>query len=456
MESTRAIKYARANQARYLAELKELLAIPSISTLPDHAPDIQRAAEWLARQMTNLGLHNVAILPTAGHPVVYGEWLNAPNKPTVLIYGHYDVQPVDPHNEWTTPPFEPTVRGENIFARGASDNKGQIFAALKALESLAQNEGLPLNVKVLIEGEEEIGSPNIAPFIAQHKDKLRCDIVLNTDMGIVRHDVPALTYGLRGLAYFELWVHGPAQDLHSGAFGGAVPNPATVLCKLIAGMHDAHNRVTLPGFYDQVRDLADDERAEIARMPITDDDWRAMTGAPQLVGEHGFTTLERVGARPTLEICGIVSGFTGAGAKTVLPAKAMAKISMRLVPYQDHHAVEDQLREYLHQHAPPTVRWELKKLASGDAVLVDRETVGVRAAVKAMHATFGVKPVFKLEGGSVPIVSLFQQHLGVDPVQMGFSLPDDNFHSPNEKMHLPTHYRGIETYIRFLDAVAEK
>jgi acetylornithine deacetylase/succinyl-diaminopimelate desuccinylase-like protein len=455
VEPTHAIQYARANQARYLVELKELLAIPSISTLPQHQPDIQRAAEWLARQMTNLGLQNIAILPTAGHPVVYGEWLNAPNKPTVLIYGHYDVQPVDPLDEWTSAPFEPTVRGENIFARGASDNKGQIFAALKALEALARNEGLPLNVKVLIEGEEEIGSPNIAPFIAQHQDKLECDIIVNTDMGILRPDLPALTYGLRGMAYFELWVYGPAQDLHSGVFGGSLANPATVLCELIAGMHDAHNRVTLPGFYDQVRELLDDERAEIARMPFSDDDWRAMTGAPQLVGEKGFTTLERLGARPTLEVCGIVSGFTGAGAKTVLPAKAMAKISMRLVPYQDHNLVEEQLREYLRHHAPPTVRWELKKIVTSPAVLVDRDTPGVRAAVQALEATFDVKPVFKLEGGSVPIVSLFQQHLGVDPVQMGFSLPDDNFHSPNEKLHLPTHYRGIETYIRFFAAAGK-
>lgn len=450
-----AIEFARANRERYLAELKDLLAIPSISTLPQHQPDIQRAAEWLARQMTELGLQNVALLPTAGHPVVYGEWLGAPNKPTVLIYGHYDVQPVDPLDEWSAPPFEPTVRGENIFARGASDNKGQIFAALKAVEACARTDGLPLNVKVLIEGEEEIGSPNIAPFIAQHKTQLQCDIILNTDMGILRPDLPALTYGLRGLAYFELWVYGAAQDLHSGSFGGAVPNPAHVLCDLIAGMHDAHNRVTLPGFYDPVRTLSEEERAAIARLPITDDDWRAMTGAPQLVGEEGFTTLERIGARPTLEICGIVSGFTGAGAKTVLPAKAMAKISMRLVPYQDHNAVEAQLREYLQRHAPPSVRWELKKIAGAPAVLVDRNTLGVRAAVQAMHATFGVQPIFKLEGGSVPIVSLFQEYLGVDPVQMGFSLPDDNFHSPNEKLRLPTFYRGIETYIRFFDAAAK-
>jgi acetylornithine deacetylase/succinyl-diaminopimelate desuccinylase-like protein len=449
-----ALELVRANRERYLAELKEWLAIPSVSTLPQHKPDIQRAAEWIAQQLLTLGLHNVAILPTAGHPVVYGEWLNAPGKPMVLIYGHYDVQPADPLEEWSTPPFEPTVRGENIFARGASDNKGQIFAALKALEALAQSGGLPLNVKVLVEGEEEIGSPNITLFITQHKDKLRCDAILNTDTGILRPDLPALTYGLRGLAYFELWVYGPAQDLHSGVFGGAVANPAIVLCELIAGMHDADGRITLPGFYDAVRHLADDERAELARMPVTDEDWRALTGVPQLAGEKGFTTVERLGARPTLDVNGLYAGFTGEGAKTVLPARAMAKISMRLVPYQDHNAVEAQLRAYLQQHAPPTVRWELKKLAGAPAVLVNRDTPAVRAAVQAMQATFGVKPIFKLEGGSVPIVSLFQTVLGVDPVQMGFSLPDDNFHSPNEKLHLPTFYCGIETYIRFFATLA--
>jgi acetylornithine deacetylase/succinyl-diaminopimelate desuccinylase-like protein len=454
MESTQAIQYAQNNRERYLAELKELLAIPSISTLSQNKPDIQRAAEWLTKQLTGMGFENIAILPTAGHPVVYGEWLHVPGKPTVLVYGHYDVQPVDPLNEWTSPPFEPTARGENIFARGASDNKGQIFAALKALEALLKNEGLPLNVKVMIEGEEEVGSPNMARFVAQNKAKLKCDIILNTDMGVLRPDLPALTYGLRGMVYLELWVYGPSHDLHSGGFGGSVANPAAVLCELIAGMHDADGRVTLPGFYDNVRKLPDEERTEIARMPFSDNEWRKMTGVPQLIGEKGFTTLERLGARPTLEVNGIVSGFTGEGTKTVLPAKAMAKISMRLVPYQDPNAVEEQFKDYLRRHAPPTVRWEVKKLSSSPAVLVQRDTVGVRAAVKAMEATFGVKPVFKLEGGSVPVVSLFQANLGVDPVQMGFSLPDDNFHSPNEKLHLPTHYRGIEAYIRFFDAAA--
>jgi acetylornithine deacetylase/succinyl-diaminopimelate desuccinylase-like protein len=454
MAPTKAIQHARDNRERNLAELKELLAIPSVSTLSQHKPDIQRAAEWLAKQMTHLGLQNVEILPTAGHPAVYGEWLHALGKPTILVYGHFDVQPVDPLNEWTSPPFVPTLRGENIFARGASDNKGQIFAALKALEALSKTEGLPLNVKVLIEGEEEIGSLNLGPVIAKHKDKLKCDIILNTDMEILRPDLPALTYGLRGLAYFELWVYGSSQDLHSGSFAGSVANPATVLCELIASMHDADGHITLPGFYDKVRKLPEEERAEIARMPFSDDDWRKTTGVPQLSGERGFTTLERLGARPTLEVNGILSGFTGEGSKTVLPAKAMAKISMRLVPYQDDNAVEGQLREYLRRHAPPTVRWELKKIVSTPAVLVKRDTAGVRAATQAMEGTFGVKPVFRLEGGTVGVVSTFQTVLGVDPVQMGFSLPDDNIHSPNEKLHLPTHYRGIETYIRFFDAAA--
>ncbi len=455
MEPTKAIQYARDNRERYLAELKELLAIPSISTLSQHKPDILRAAEWLTKQIAAMGFQNVAVLPTAGHPAVYGEYLRAPGKPTILVYGHYDVQPVDPLNEWTTPPFEPTVRGENIFARGASDNKGQIFAAIKALEALSKNEGVPLNVKFLIEGEEEIGSPSMAAFIAQHKDKLKCDSILNTDMGIPSPDLPALTYGLRGLAYFEVWVYGSAQDLHSGVFGGSVANPAAVLCELIAGMHDADGHITLPGFYDKVRKLSDEERAEIARLPFSDDDWRKTANVPRLDGEKGFTTLERLGARPTLEVNGILSGFTGEGSKTVLPAKAMAKISTRLVPYQDDNAVEEQLNEYLRRHAPPTVRWQVKKIVSAPAVLVKRDTPAVRAAINALQATFGVPPVFKLEGGTVGVVSTFQTVLGVDPVQMGFGLPDDNFHSPNEKLHLPTHYRGIETYIRFFDAAAQ-
>jgi acetylornithine deacetylase/succinyl-diaminopimelate desuccinylase-like protein len=452
-ESTKAIAYAAKNRERYLAELKEFLAIPSVSTLSEHKPDMQRAAEWVSRQLTGIGFKKVEIMPTGGHPVVYGEWLGQPGRPTVLVYGHYDVQPADPLNEWTTPPFEPTVRGDNIYARGASDMKGQVHAFLKALEALSKNEGLPVNVKVLVEGEEEIGSAHLASFIDQHLDQLRSDLVLNADSGIMRPDQPSIVYGLRGLAYFELWVYGPKQDLHSGAFGGSVHNPAQVLCELIAGMHDANGHVTLPGFYDKVRDLSDAERRELTNGP--DEEWRAISGVPSLHGEKGFSTAERLGARPTLEINGLLSGFTGEGAKTVLPAKAMAKISMRLVPYQDDQQVEGQLRAFLEKHMPPTVRWDLKKFVSGPAVLVKRDTPGVRAATFALETTFGVKPLFKLEGGSVPVVSMVQDKLGVDSILMGFGLPDDNLHSPNEKLHLPNFFHGVEAYIRFFDAVAK-
>ena len=455
-ESIHAIEYAQKNRERNLAEFKELLAIPSISTLAQNKPDMQRAATWLSARLAGIGFKNVEVMPTAGHPVVYGEWLGAPGKPIVLIYGHYDVQPVDPMNEWLSPPFEPTVRGENIYARGASDMKGQAHAVVKALEALMKNEGLRVNVKVMFEGEEEIGSPHLGTFIEQNKAKLQCDVSLNADSGITRPDLPSIVYGLRGLAYFEVWVYGPSQDLHSGSFGGSVANPATVLCELIAGMHDKNGHITLPGFYDKVRKLSKKERAELARFPATDKEWRKTTGAPKLYGEKGFSTLERLGARPTLEVNGIVSGFTGEGAKTVLPAKAMAKISMRLVPHQDDDAVERQLKAYLRRHAPKTVRWEVKKFTSGPAALMPRDTLGMPAVIAALEKTFGVKPVFKLEGGSVPVVSMIKSKLGVDSLMMGFGLPDDNLHSPNEKMHLPNYYRGIEAYIRFFDAMADE
>ncbi len=454
-QSINALAYAKNHQDRYLSELKEFLSIPSISTLSEHEPDIRRAAEWVAKQLHGMGFDKVELMPTGGHPVVYGEWLGAHGKPTVLVYGHYDVQPVDPLNEWTAPPFEPIVRSDNIYARGASDMKGQAHAFLKALEALTKHEGLPLNVKVIVEGEEEVGSPHLGAFMEQHKRKLKCDIALNTDSGIMSPDLPSLVYGLRGLAYFEVWLFGPKQDLHSGSFGGSVRNPAQVLCELIAGMHDEHGRVMLPGFYDKVRTLSEEERAELARLPHSDEEWKGTAGVTHLHGEKEFTTLERLGARPTLEVNGLLSGFTGEGSKTVLPAKAMAKISMRLVPQQDDTEVEHQLKEYLRLHAPEGVRWEVKPLVSGPAVLVRRDTPAARAAAKALEETFGIKPVWKLEGGSVPVVSMVQQTLRVDSILMGFGLPDDNIHSPNEKLHLPTYYRGIEAYIRFFVNVAQ-
>ena len=448
------IEFVRSQSDRYLAELKELVAIPSISTLAEHKPDMQRAAEWVAEQLRGMGMEHVQVMPTGGHPVVYADWLHAAGQQTVLIYGHYDVQPADPLNEWVSPPFEPTVRGDNLYARGASDMKGQVHAFLKALEALLHGGKLPINVKVLVEGEEEIGSANLGPFVHGHRDLLKCDVVLNADAGILRPDQPSLVYGLRGLAYFELWVYGSDHDLHSGMFGGSVHNPAQVLCELIAGMHDANGHITLPGFYDKVRTLGDDERASLAQGAHSDDEWQRMAGVTKLYGEAGFSTTERLGARPTLEVNGLLSGFTGEGQKTVLPARAMAKISTRLVPYQDDKDVENQFKAYLTQHAPPTVRWDLRNLSSAPGVLVERDTPAARAAGEALEATFGKAPLFRLEGGSVPVVSLVQAELGVDSILMGFGLPDDNLHAPNEKLHLPNYYRGIEAYIRFFNDMA--
>lgn len=448
-----ALAYARRNHERYLKELSDFISIPSVSTLSEHKPDMQRAAEWVAAQLRTLGFSNVAVMPTAGHPVAYGEWLGAPGKPTVLIYGHYDVQPADPLDEWVTPPFEATRKGDELYARGASDMKGNDHAFLKALEAIQKNGGLPINVKILVEGEEEIGSLHLGAFIDQHRDLLKCDFALNADSGILKPDLPAIVYGLRGLAYFEIRVYGPKQDLHSGIFGGSVHNPAQALCELIAGMHDEHGHITLPGFYDKVRVLSPEERAELAQTPHDDSEWQQMAGVARLHGEDEFTTVERTGTRPTLEVNGLLSGFTGEGAKTVLPAKAMAKISMRLVPYQDEEEVERQLRQYLTEHAPPTIRWEVSHLSSGAAVLLERDSPAARAARRALEETFGIAPIYITSGGSVPIVGMMKKKLGVDSVLLGFGLPDDNLHSPNEKLHLPNYFRGIETYIRFFDAV---
>ena len=445
-----AISYARANHDRFLAEYNELLSIPSVSTLPEHKADVERTAAWLADHLKCLGLNEVAIVATAGHPVVYAEWLGAPGKPTVLVYGHYDVQPVDPIDEWESPPFEPTIRGDNIYARGASDMKGQLFANLKALEALAQEGPFPVNLKFMLEGEEEIGSPHLAGFVESHREKLTCDAILNCDAGIHRPDLPGIVYGLRGLAYFELTIRTAKKDLHSGLFGGTVPNPAHVLCEVIAAMHDSDGRVTLPGFYDDVRDLSADERDALARFPHSDEDWKAMAGAKSLLGEKGYTTVERVGARPTLDVNGMVSGFTGTGAKTVLPAKAMAKISMRLVPDQQPLRVREQFTEFLTRTVPEIVDWELHEHSAAPAAIMARDSAAMRAAQDALKTVFGKDPVFKREGGSVPVVSLLQNTLGVDSVMLGFALPDDGIHGPNEKQHLPTWFKGIETYIHFL------
>lgn len=451
-----ALAFARANQQRFIDELAEFVRIPSVSTDPNARPEMQRAAEFVAGQLRSLDFQRVQIYPTARHPVVYGERLDAgPSRPTVLVYGHYDVQPAEPLELWHSPAFEPTVRGENLFGRGASDMKGQVMVSLKAAEAWMNSGGMPVNIKFIIEGEEEIGSPNLDAFIAEHKDLLACDVAINPDTGMIGAEVPTITYGLRGLAYFEIRLSGPDHDLHSGVFGGSVHNPAQALCELIAGMHDAQGRITLPGYYDSVRPLSAEERAELARLPMDEGFFRQQTGAPALHGEAGYTPVEQVGGRPTLEVNGLLSGFTGEGSKTVLPAKAMAKISMRLVPDQDPEQVHQQLLAYLRMNAPKTVEWEVIKMASGPASITDRHLPAVTALSKALEATWGKRPVFKREGGSVPVVSQMQRILGVESVLTGFGLPDDNLHAPNEKVHLPTYLRGIEAFIRFYANLAE-
>ena len=450
-----AIVYAKEHRGEFLEDLISYLRIPSVSTLSEHEPDIQRAAKWTADQLLEFGFESVSVMPTSGHPVVYGEWLKTgADVPTILFYGHYDVQPPDPLDLWTSEPFEPQVRGDNIFARGASDMKGQIIAHLKAVESIIRTSSLSINLKYLIEGEEEIGSPNLGAFIHKNRDLLSCNLCLNGDSNILASDTPSITFALRGLAYFEIRLQGTTGDLHSGMFGGAVDNPAIVLSKLIAGMRDEHGRITLPGFYDHVRPLTDADRAEVASMP--DAWWLEQAGAKVLFGEQGFTATERATARPTLDVNGMVSGFTGEGSKTVLPAKAMAKISMRLVPDQRPEMIRSSLETYLNSNAPPTVTWELEQLVSCPPAIVERDSDAVRAASRALATVWGVEPVFTRQGGTVPVVGMMQELLGIDSLMLGFGLPDDNLHAPNEKLHLPNFYRGVETYIRFMHEVANK
>jgi acetylornithine deacetylase/succinyl-diaminopimelate desuccinylase-like protein len=451
-----AIRYAEENQGKFLENLIRFTSIPSISTSPDHTADMQRAAELVSDHLKALGMAKVQVYPTAGHPVVYGEWVNGcPGCPTMLIYGHYDVQPSEPDELWLSPPFVPTVRGDNLYGRGASDMKGQVIATLSAVEAVQRSGPLPVNIKFIIEGEEEIGSPNLTPFLESHKDLLKCDFALNPDAGMIAPDIPTIVYALRGLAYFELRVYGPEHDLHSGLFGGVVHNPAQALCELVAGMHDAQGRIMLPGFYDRVRPLTEEERAGLAHLPMNEEYYRQQTGVSQTWGEAGYTPSERIGARPTLEINGMLSGFTGKGSKTVIPAHAMAKISMRLVPDQDPAEVHQQLLRYLKERAPKTIRWELTVMAGGPASISDPHHPATQALGRALEMVWGASPVLKREGGSVPVVGDMQKILNVESVLTGFGLPDDNLHAPNEKLHLPTWYKGIKALVHFIYNLTE-
>ncbi len=443
-----ALDYAHQHRGRFLDELKEYLAIPSISTSPEYKADMERAAQWTADQLRSLGMDNVQIMPTGGHPVVYAERLKAgEDAPTVLIYGHYDIQPVDPIELWTSDPFKAETRGDNLYARGSSDMKGQVVASFKAVESIARTGELPVNVKWLIEGEEEIGSQNLGEFIRKNAKTLQADFCINPDAGMINADSPTITYGLRGLAYFEIRVFGPNKDLHSGLFGGAVHNPAQALTELIAGMHDKKGRVTLPGFYDSVRKAGKAERADIARLPIKPKHFLEQTGVPALWGEPDYTPEERVSIRPTLEVNGLLSGFTGEGSKTVIPAWAMAKISCRLVPDQDPDQIHKSMVKYMKRNAPKTIKWEVKALHSSGVAITAKDSVGVRAMAKGLEQVWGKRPLFKREGGSIGVVVQLQKYVGVESVLTGFGLPEDNAHSPNEKLHLPTWHKGIDAFI---------
>ncbi len=438
------IDFVNVNRDRYVDELKEYLAIPSISALPAHAGDVRRCAEWTRDALQRIGLQDARLIETPGNPVVYAEWLGAAGAPTILYYGHYDVQPVDPVDQWTSPPFEATVRDGEIYARGSADDKGQVFMHFKAVEAhLRQNHGLPVNMKFLIEGEEEVGSAHLDQFVRDHKDLLKADVVVISDSPMFDRGIPSICYGLRGLAYYQIDLRGTKTDLHSGSFGGAVANPAMVLGQILTQMKDKGGRIKIPGFYDDVVPLRDEERQEFAKLPFNERKYRQDLGAPKLFGESGYTTLERIWARPTFEVNGLLAGFTGDGAKTVIPATAMAKVSMRLVPNQDPKKIGDLFEAYMKKVAPKTVELKLTRMHGGKPFMTAFDNPFVQAAGRAIERGFGQRPVFNREGGSIPVVATFQEELGIPCVLFGVGLPDENAHAPDEKLDLSNFHNGV-------------
>jgi acetylornithine deacetylase/succinyl-diaminopimelate desuccinylase-like protein len=438
------IDFINVNRDRYLEELKALLAIPSISALPEHAADVTRCAEWCADEMQRIGLENVKLIATPGNPVVYGDWLHAEGAPTILFYGHYDVQPVDPLNLWTSPPFEATIRDGEIYARGSADDKGQVFMHLKAVEAhIKQNARLPVNIKFILEGEEEVGSAHLDDFIREHKNDLDADVVVISDSGMFGRGVPSICYGLRGLVYFQIDLRGSSTDLHSGSFGGAVANPAMVLSQMLAQMKDRGGRIKIPGFYDDVVPLQEEERQAWATLPYNEKQYKKDFGIPKLFGETGYTTLERTWARPTFEVNGLLAGFIGEGAKTVLPAVAMAKVSMRLVPNQDPDKIASLFEDYVRKITPKTAELTITRMHGGKPWMTSYDNPFVQAAGRAIERGFGRKPVFTREGGSIPVVSTFQEELGLPSVLFGVGLPDENAHAPNEKLDVGNFHNGI-------------
>jgi acetylornithine deacetylase/succinyl-diaminopimelate desuccinylase-like protein len=438
------IDFINTNRDKYVDELKAYLAIPSISALPQHAADVRRCAEWCADEMRRIGLENVRLIDTAGNPVVYGDWLHADGQPTILFYGHYDVQPVDPLELWESPPFEATVRDGEIYARGSADDKGQVFMHFKAIEAhLKQSGKLPVNIKIILEGEEEVGSANLDDFIRAHKSELGADVVVISDSPMFDRGVPSMCYGLRGLVYFQLDLRGSSTDLHSGSFGGAVANPAMVLAQVLAQMKDRGGRIKIGGFYEDVMALSEEERNAWASLPFNEKKYKKDFGIPKVFGESDYTTLERTWARPTFEVNGLLSGFTGEGAKTVLPAVAMAKVSMRLVPNQKPDTIAQLFEDYLRKVTPKTVELKITRMHGGKPWMTSYDNPYVQAAGRAIEKGFGKPPVFTREGGSIPVVSTFQEELGLPSVLFGVGLPDENAHAPNEKLDVSNFHNGI-------------
>jgi acetylornithine deacetylase/succinyl-diaminopimelate desuccinylase-like protein len=444
-------QWVDANSARLLEELFQLIRIPSISTLPEHAGDVARAAQFTADALKTAGLENIEIIPTERHPLIYADWLHAPGKPTVLCYGHYDVQPPDPLELWVSPPFEPEVRNGNIYARGAVDDKGQMYAHIKALEALKTLTGtFPLNIKVLIEGEEEIGGASIAKYVPEHKEKLKADVALVSDTALYAEGIPTLCIGLRGLCYMEVEAQGPSRDLHSGLYGGAAPNAVFGLIELLAKAKNADGVIQIPGFYDDVAEPASAELDSWNSLPFNADEYVNNEIGAAITGEPGRSVFEKTWSRPTLEVHGIAGGFTGAGSKTVIPAKALAKVSFRLVPNQDPEKIVALFKEWVAANKPAGIEAQVKVLGTSPGIIVNPDHPAIAVAAEVFEESLGRKTVFTRSGGSIPIVGDFAKHLGIPTVLMGFGLPDDGLHSPNEKFKLANYYQGIATVAHFL------
>ncbi|MBP6385642.1 MAG: dipeptidase [Pseudarcicella sp.] len=447
--------YIQANKDRFLKELIEWLKIPSVSADPSLANEVRRAATFIAQQFETAGVDIVEIHETKGHPIVFAQKIIDKNLPTVLVYGHYDVQPADPYELWDSPPFEPVVKNDKIYARGACDDKGQVYMHLKAFETMIATENLPCNVKFMIEGEEEVGSDNLGDFVKNNKEKLKADVILISDTAIIANDTPSIDVGLRGLSYLEVEVVAANRDLHSGVYGGAVANPINVLSAMIASLHDAENKVNIPGFYDDVVDLTTDERAAMALTPFDLNVYKADLGIAEVHGETGYSTIERASIRPTLDVNGIWGGYIGEGAKTVLPSKASAKISMRLVPNQGSDKITALFTQHFESIAPDSVKVKVTAHHGGEPYVTPTDSLAYRSAEKALHETFGKQPVPTRGGGSIPIVALFEKELGLKTVLMGFGLDTDAIHSPNEHFGLFNFYKGIETIPLFFKYFAQ-